>query len=430
MKLEFSNMKIKEEVVEALKREGITEPTPVQERAIPIALEGKDIIAQAQTGTGKTFAFVLPILEKIKIDQKNVQALILAPTRELALQITTEAKKVASAIDANVIAIYGGQDVERQIRRLKGGMHIVVATPGRLLDHLRRGTIYLNDVRTLVLDEADQMLTMGFLEEVEMIIKKTPPIRQTMMFSATIPKGLRNLTKKYMKNANEIRIETNKVTLDEIRQIVVETTDRHKQGALEYLIKEYNPFLAIVFCRTKRRAKTLNWELIQAGFSSDELHGDMTQSKRERVMKAFRDAKLQILVATDVASRGIDVEGVTHIFNYDIPESADSYIHRIGRTGRAGEEGMAITFVAPRDREALRTIENAISKKIERRVYQPAGRAESMEDTFERESTRKRSDNRTGRSSDRKSRSSDRGRAKNSKKPTNYKGRNPRGGKR
>jgi len=257
MKLDFSGLGIREEILKPLTDAGIVEPTPIQQEAIPVALQGKDIIAQAQTGTGKTFAFILPILEKINTDQKDVQALILAPTRELALQITTEAKKVAAGVGANVIAIYGGQDVERQIHKLKGGMHIVVATPGRLLDHLRRGTIHLKGIKKLVLDEADQMLTMGFLEEVEYIIKNTPQNRQLMFFSATIPKGIRALTNRYMRGPVEIRIKTNKVTLEEIKQIVVETTDRHKQAALVEMIKKENPFLAIVFCRTKRRAKAL-----------------------------------------------------------------------------------------------------------------------------------------------------------------------------
>lgn len=389
MKLDFSSLGIRDEILKQLNTEGIVEPTPIQEKTIPIALDGKDIIAQAQTGTGKTFAFILPILEKINPNQKDVQALILAPTRELALQITTEAKKVAAGVGANVIAIYGGQDVEKQIHKLKGGMHIVVATPGRLLDHLRRGTIHLKGISKLVLDEADQMLTMGFLEEVEFIIKKTPPTRQLMLYSATIPKGIRALTNRYMNNPIEIRIQSNKITLEEIRQLVVETTDRHKQQSLIEMIKQQNPFLSIVFCRTKRRAKALNEALIEKGFLSDELHGDMTQAKREKVMKTFRDAKLQILVATDVAARGLDVEGITHIFNYDIPNDVESYIHRIGRTGRAGEKGVAITFVAPKDRDFLNMIEKGTNQRIEKTIYKPEGRAESIEATFEREAKKK-----------------------------------------
>ncbi len=388
--LDFFKLGIREEVLELLKRDNISTPTPVQEKSIPLVLTGKDVIAQAQTGTGKTLAFVLPILEKIKVEEKNVQALILVPTRELALQITKETKKLAKARDVNVLAVYGGQDVDRQIHKLKGGMHIVVATPGRLLDHLRRGTIYLNDVSMLVLDEADQMLTMGFLEEVEYIIKKTPARRQMMLYSATIPKGIRALTNRYMKNPVEIRIERDRVTLDEIKQLVIQTTDRHKQDALVDIINKEKPFLAIIFCRTKRRVKALNEALIERGFLCDELHGDMTQAKRERVMKSFRDLKLQLLVATDVAARGLDIEGITHIFNYDIPNDVESYIHRIGRTGRAGEEGKAITFAAPKDRDFLNMIEKGTNQRIEKITYQVKGRAESMEATFERETRKKK----------------------------------------
>lgn len=388
--LEFLNLGIKEEILRPLKDEGISRPTPVQAKSIPVALQGKDLIAQAQTGTGKTFAFVLPILEKIKQDQNTVQALILVPTRELALQITEETKKLARPRDINVLAVYGGQDVNRQIHKLKGGMHIVIATPGRLLDHLRRGTIHLRDVDFLVLDEADQMLTMGFLDEVEYIIKKTPPTRQMMLYSATIPRGIRALTNRYMKKPVEIRIESDTVTLDEIKQIVIETTDRNKQEALIHTIKEQKPFLSIAFCRTKRRAKALNAALIEQGFLSDELHGDMTQAKRERVMQTFRDLKLQILVATDVAARGLDIEGITHIFNYDIPNDVESYIHRIGRTGRAGEKGTAITFVAPKDRDFLNMIEKGTNQKIEKFIYKPEGKAGVSETVFEEKRGRKK----------------------------------------
>lgn len=388
--LEFLNLGIKEEILRPLKDEGISRPTPVQAKSIPVALQGKDLIAQAQTGTGKTFAFVLPILEKIKQDQNTVQALILVPTRELALQITEETKKLARPRDINVLAVYGGQDVNRQIHKLKGGMHIVIATPGRLLDHLRRGTIHLRDVDFLVLDEADQMLTMGFLDEVEYIIKKTPPTRQMMLYSATIPRGIRALTNRYMKKPVEIRIESDTSTLDEIKQIVIETTDRNKQEALIHTIKEQKPFLSIAFCRTKRRAKALNTALIEQGFLSDELHGDMTQAKRERVMQTFRDLKLQILVATDVAARGLDIEGITHIFNYDIPNDVESYIHRIGRTGRAGEKGMAITFVAPKDRDFLNMIEKGTNQKIEKFIYKPEGKAGFSETVLEEKRGRRK----------------------------------------
>lgn len=356
---------VRNELNEVLEKLGVKEPTPVQQQAIPILLEGKDIVAQAQTGTGKTFAFLLPILEKVNVNKPYVQALIVTPTRELAIQITAELKKLTPAVSANVLAAYGGQDVERQVKKLKGSIHIVVGTPGRILDHIRRGTINLSGVKMLVLDEADQMLHMGFLHDVEEIIKHTSDKRQTMLFSATIPGKIRTLARRYMKNAVDVQIDSKKITLDEIKQVVLTTTDREKQDRLFKLINQYKPYLAVVFCRTKRRASKLNEALLESGYLSDELHGDLSQAKREQVMKRFREAKIQILVATDVAARGLDVEGITHVFNYDIPQDAESYIHRIGRTGRAGEEGRAITLATSRDSFSLREIEKGIGMSIE-----------------------------------------------------------------
>lgn len=363
MPTDFLSLGVTPELNEILKKQGVKVPTPVQMQAIPLLLSGKDIVAQAQTGTGKTFAFLLPILQRINGNKPYIQALIITPTRELAIQITSELKKLA--INANVLAAYGGQDVERQIKKLKGSIHIVVGTPGRILDHLRRGTITLSGVKMLVLDEADQMLHMGFLPDVEGIISQTSPKRQTMLFSATIPASIRTLARRYMKNPADIQIESKRITLDEIRQMVVATTDRGKQETLFKLIDEFRPYLALIFCRTKRRAIALNGALLDHGYLSDELHGDLSQAKREQVMKRFRDAKIQILVATDVAARGLDVEGITHVFNYDIPEDADSYIHRIGRTGRAGEKGLAITLAVPRNAFQLQAIEKGIGMSIE-----------------------------------------------------------------
>ncbi|MNI04954.1 DEAD-box ATP-dependent RNA helicase CshA [compost metagenome] len=264
--------------------------------------------------------------------------------------------------------------MERQLRKLHNGTQLVIGTPGRLLDHLRRGSLTLGSVRTLVLDEADQMLHMGFLAEVEDIITRVPRSRQTMLFSATMPDNVKRLARTYMNQPHDIRVADNsRVTLDSIRQIVVECSDRAKQATLIDMIRKERPYLAVIFCRTKRRASTLNKALQEAGFKSDELHGDLSQSKREQVMRAFRDAKLELLVATDVAARGIDVEGVTHVFNYDIPQEVDYYIHRIGRTGRAGEKGIAITFAAPRDIDALRNIERGINCKLERQRNEKSG---------------------------------------------------------
>ena len=359
----FSKLGLSEELTEYLTELGINEPTPIQEQAIPIVFEGKDLIGQAQTGTGKTFAFLFPILEKINLELPHTQALVVAPTRELAIQITAEARRIVSE-DFGVLAVYGGQDVEQQARKLKGGAHLIIATPGRLLDHLRRGTINLSKIDFLVLDEADQMLHIGFLHEVEDIINQTPSSRQTLLFSATMPEQIQSLAKRYMKKPEIIRIKAKRITLDEIEQVVYETTDRGKFNALLKQLNETEPFLAIIFCRTKRRANKLNEQLKGKGLLSEELHGDLTQGKREKVMKLFRDAKIQYLVATDVAARGIDVEGVTHVFNYDIPMDTESYVHRIGRTGRAGETGIAITFITQKDFHEMRSIEKELNLQI------------------------------------------------------------------
>jgi ATP-dependent RNA helicase DeaD len=364
MAKDFTKLNIRAELVKALHETGVIEPTPIQEKAIPILLEGQDMIAQAQTGTGKTLAFVLPILEAIDLKKSAVQALIVTPTRELAIQIAAEVKKLAPAVGANLLAAYGGQDVEKQIHKLKGDIHIVIGTPGRLLDHLRRETVNFGKLDKLVLDEADQMLHMGFLAEVEEIIAQTPARRQTMLFSATMPAPIRTLAKQYMKDPAEVQIEAKHITLDEIEQVVIETSDREKQAELIKLIQQQNPYLAMVFCRTKKRASSLNKALQEMGISSDELHGDLSQAKREQVMKRFRDARIQILVATDMAARGIDVEGITHVFNYDIPHDVESYIHRIGRTGRAGKKGMAITFATPHDRAFLEQIERGTQQSL------------------------------------------------------------------
>ncbi len=363
---DFAALGIRRELVDALNRQGLKEPTPIQEQAIPPLLQGRDVIAQAQTGTGKTLAFLLPIMEKVNPADPHLQALILTPTRELALQITNEAKKLAPVVGVNILATYGGQDVERQIKRLAGGTQIVVATPGRLLDHLNRGTIRLGQVTMLVLDEADQMLHMGFLEDVETIILRTAQDRRTMLFSATMPEPVKVLARRVMKKPLEIAVQTRRITLDAIQQVMIDANDKNKIDLLTEKITEYNPYLAVVFCRTKLRADQVYDELLTRGFNADVLHGDLSQQKREQVMRRFREAKTQILVATDVAARGIDVEGVTHVFNFDIPHDVESYIHRIGRTGRAGETGVAVTFVTPRDYEYLRLIEAGIKSTLER----------------------------------------------------------------
>ncbi|WP_438348765.1 DEAD/DEAH box helicase [Paenibacillus sp. FA6] len=368
----FQKLGITEELDKLIQNQGITEPTPVQHEAIPLLLAGRDVIARARTGTGKTLAFLLPILMKIDPSRQFPQALIVAPTRELALQITEEARKLTRHTEVKILAVYGGQDVEKQLRKLEGGRHLIIGTPGRLLDHLGRGTLDLGGVKMLVLDEADQMLHMGFLNDVETLIQALPYRRQTMLFSATMPSEIKRIAAAYTTDAEDIMIkgENSLVPLENIRQVVIECSDRNKQEALFSMINEYNPYLALVFCRTKRRAKILNTALRDKGYNSDELHGDLSQAKRESVMRKFREAKLHILVATDVAARGLDVEGISHVFNYDIPHDVDSYIHRIGRTGRAGEKGLAITLADPKDKPEVQRIELEIHHNIEKLRYE------------------------------------------------------------
>lgn len=366
-KMNFKQLGINENLINLLKSKGITSPTPIQEKCIGLIKEGKDVIAEAQTGTGKTLAFLLPLFENISLDSKHIQALILTPTRELALQITEEAMKLKQSKDVNILAAYGGKDLNTQFKKLKGTIHLVIATPGRLLDHLRRETIDLHHINTFVLDEADEMLFMGFKNEVEAIIKEIPKKRQTLCFSATMNAQVKKLAYRYMDNPAIVSIQQKKVTLEAIQQYVVETTDRHKQEALCAVLEEDNPFMAIIFCRTKRRVDVLEEAMLKHGYNCKKLHSDILQSKRERIMKSFRNADIQYLIATDVAARGLDVTGVTHIYNYDIPESPDSYIHRIGRTGRAGEDGYTCVFVDPKDARLLREIEEAIHFKLPRR---------------------------------------------------------------
>ncbi|MFD0674445.1 DEAD/DEAH box helicase [Cohnella sp. GCM10027633] len=366
---DFAQLGVSERLVEKLKANGISKPTPVQAETIPIVYQSKDVISQAQTGTGKTLAFVLPMLDKVRPEEPQVQGLILTPTRELAIQITAEVKKLLDPRgEIKVLAVYGGQDVEAQLHKLKGHNHLVVATPGRLLDHLRRETIKLDGVRMLVLDEADQMLHMGFLTEVDEILRQTPYKKQVMLFSATMPPKIREMAGRILRNPEHVTVKAERVTVKDIRQWAVETTDRGKQDALVSLLEATQPYLSIIFCRTKRRASALNQALQEMGYVSDELHGDLSQMKREQVMKRFRDAKLQLLIATDVAARGLDVEGVTHVFNYDVPQDVESYIHRIGRTGRAGEKGLAITLHVGKDKHEMADIENGIEMSLERRT--------------------------------------------------------------
>ena len=368
--MNFIELGISDNLTDVLKLSGITEPTPVQEQCIEIIKQGKDVIAEAQTGTGKTLAFMLPIFENISPESNFVQCLIITPTRELAIQITDEAMKLKKAKDINILAAYGGKDIDSQIRKLKGAVHMVIATPGRLLDHLGRQTVDLKKLKTLVIDEADQILLMGFKNEVEDIIKETSKTRQTLCFSATMDSQVKKLAYRYMKDPVTVSVKKDSVTLENISQHVVETTDRNKQDALCSVLDKDRPFMAIIFCRTKVRVDKLEEDLHMRGYNCEKIHSDILQSKRERIMKSFRNGDIQYLIASDVAARGLDIGGVSHIYNYDIPENAESYIHRIGRTGRAGEEGYTCLFAAPKDMKTLEEIENAIGFKIERRIVE------------------------------------------------------------
>ncbi|MDD4321116.1 MAG: DEAD/DEAH box helicase [Acidaminococcaceae bacterium] len=362
----FAQLKVCERTVDLLQKAGIKTPMPVQERAIPALFSGKDVIARAQTGTGKTLAFVIPMMEKIDATKSFVQALIVTPTRELALQITNEIKKITGDTDIKTLTVCGGRDFEDQKHKLAGKTQIMVGTPGRLLDHLRKGTTNLGGITYLVLDEVDEMLKQGFGDEVTQLIDMTPKERQTMLCSATLPEEVRKLGKTITKNCAVIDIDPTKATVEKIEQICIKVNEDDKNAALEGLITRYNPYLMIVFCYSKERAIAVCDWLQTKKFNVDVLHGDMSQAKRKTVMKAFRDAKLQILVASDIAARGLDIEGVTHVINYDIPHDADWYVHRIGRTGRAGNDGIAVTFYTADDGRWLKNIEEKLNISMQR----------------------------------------------------------------
>ncbi len=368
--MNFKNLEINDDIINVLKKNGITNPTPVQEESIPLIKSGKDVIAQAQTGTGKTLAFLLPIFENIDTSKNCVQALIVSPTRELAIQITEEANKLKEGKNIGVLAAYGGKDIGSQLKKLKKDIHLIIATPGRLIDHLMRKTIDLSKLSTIVLDEADEMLFMGFKNDIESIMTFAPKKRQMLCFSATMDSAVKKLAYRYMNDPSVVSIKNKEITLENIVQEVVESTDRHKQEALCSVLNEDNPFMSIIFCRTKVRADKLEEDLYKKGFNCAKLHSDITQSKRERIMKSFRNAEIQYLIATDVAARGLDVSGVSHIYNYDIPESVESYVHRIGRCGRAGEKGYTCLFIDPKNQKMLDEIESTIKSKIKKRTIE------------------------------------------------------------
>ena len=343
--MKFEEVNLTEETKRALADIGYVEMTEIQEKSIPVIMDGKDVIGQSKTGTGKTASYGLPIIEMIDNDNRNVQAVILCPTRELATQVTTEMRKFMKYKDSiKTVCVYGGQSIENQIRELKRGAQIIVGTPGRIMDHMRRGTIKLESTKIAVLDEADEMLDMGFVDDIETIINNLDAeTRQTLLFSATMPGPIAKLSEKYMKNATRVTINREKLTVPLIEQIYYET--REKLEGLCRVLDVEETGKIIIFCRTKKGVDELVSSLQVRGYLSDGLHGDLSQSQRDRVMKKFREGKLEILVATDVAARGIDVSDITHVINYAEPQTYADYVHRIGRAGRAGRTGFALTFV-------------------------------------------------------------------------------------
>ncbi|EFM12658.1 DEAD/DEAH box helicase domain protein [Paenibacillus curdlanolyticus YK9] len=363
----FAEFGLEPKVLQAITELGFEEATPIQSKSIPIALTGSDLIGQAQTGTGKTAAFGIPLINKIPVTEDRIVALIMTPTRELAIQVAEEIGKLTRYKGLRSLPIYGGQEIGRQIRALKKHPQIIIGTPGRLLDHINRKTIKLADVQTVILDEADEMLDMGFMEDITSILSMVPAERQTMLFSATMPPNIQRLAQTFLNNPEHVSVIPKQVSAPLIDQAYIEVHERQKFEALSRLIDMESPELAIIFGRTKRRVDELSEALQKRGYSADGLHGDLSQNQRDNVMRKFRDGSIDVLVATDVAARGLDVSGVTHVINFDLPQDPESYVHRIGRTGRAGKEGTAWSFVTPRETDHLHFIEKVTRHKITRK---------------------------------------------------------------
>ena len=363
--LKFEELQISREMKKAIKDMGFEEASPIQSQAIPEILKGKDVIGQSQTGTGKTAAFGIPTIEMVDDKEKKVCSIVLCPTRELAIQVAEELRKLAKYKRGLVIVpIYGGQPIDRQIKLLKKGVHIVIGTPGRVKDHINRGTIKLDKVKSVVLDEADEMLDMGFREDIEFILNRISKERQTILFSATMPKQILDITKKFQRNPVYLKAVHKELTVPLIEQYYIEVREHQKSEVLSRLIDKYNPRLSLVFANTKRKVDEVVANLQARGYLADGLHGDMNQSQRDTVMAKFRKGVVEILVATDVAARGIDVDDVDAVFNYDVPQDVEYYVHRIGRTGRAGRDGKAFTFVSGREFYRLRDIQVYAKAKI------------------------------------------------------------------
>ena len=361
----FEEMGLSEEIQKAVRYMGFEEASPIQAKAIPAMISGIDLIGQAQTGTGKTAAFGIPILEKVDPKLKKLQAIVLCPTRELAIQVADEIRNLSRYMHGiKVLPIYGGQDIVKQIRSLKSGTQIVIGTPGRVMDHMRRKTMKLDFVHTVVLDEADEMLNMGFREDIEFVLSGVPEERQTVLFSATMPKPIMEITKKFQNNAKVIKVTKKGLTVPNIEQYYYDVKPKKKEEVLSRLLDIYSPRLSVVFCNTKKQVDLLVNALLGRGYFAAGLHGDMKQEQRDRVMQGFRTGKTEILVATDVAARGIDVDEVEAVFNYDLPQDDEYYVHRIGRTGRAGREGRAFSFVSGKEVYKLKEIQRYCKTKI------------------------------------------------------------------
>jgi ATP-dependent RNA helicase DeaD len=370
MTTEFTSLNLRDEIAQAINELGYSEPTPIQAAIIPIMLNGADVIGQAQTGTGKTAAFAFPILHNFS-PQRYVQALILAPTRELALQVADSMTEYGKHLDVRVLAVYGGQPYGPQISRLNRGVDVVVGTPGRLLDLIERNALNIKHIRTLVLDEADEMLNMGFMEDVEKILAETPVERQTALFSATLPPRIRSLANRFMRDPQPVTIKRETLTLASTEQRYYLVHENEKTNALTRLFEIEPIKSALIFARTRAETATLANELVVRGIPAEAIHGDLDQNARERVLGRFRANQLKVLVATDVAARGLDIDDISHVFNYHLPDDAEVYVHRIGRTGRAGKTGIAITLVAPREKRRLREVE-ALTKQPIKKMELPS----------------------------------------------------------
>jgi len=362
---EFKKLGLSTPLLKAVNELGYEMPTPIQKEAIPLILEGHNLVGQAPTGTGKTAAYLLPVLQKLARGKK-AQVLIITPTRELALQVADEVGKLGKYLKVRALAVYGGQDIGRQIRGLKQGVEVIVGTPGRILDHIGRKTFPISDIRTVILDEADEMLDMGFIDDIESILNTLTNRQQTLLFSATLPAPIKNIIKKFLGEYKTVKLVGKEKTVPAIRQVYFELPENEKIEGLARILNSELPTQAIVFCRTKKRVDEVVEQLNYRGYAAKGLHGDMSQRERTQTIKSFKLGKTELLVATDVAARGLDIPDVSHVINFDIPQNPESYIHRIGRTGRAGREGKAITLVTYRERKLLKAIEEAINKRLKR----------------------------------------------------------------